>query len=155
MTTAIGASLTKDKVASLKNKDAEKYAPLPDEGTGIIEIQYELGDTPKEAGDIFGKDVVMSQLEFGIGHAIQAKIRNRSAELLSQGKSIPEAKEIIQAEIYNIETGEYVWKPGMAATRKSPLEKEKDRLSKLDPEKKEREIAALKAMLAEMESQTS
>lgn len=146
----VSASLTKEKVASLKREDAEKYARLPNEGTGKVEVKYDFGANPAEAAKHFGDEVVMRLLNFAISHPIQSRIRDALIAGLADGKPLATIVKEVQASIYA--DGKHVWTPGMSSPRKSPIEKEKDRLNKIeDPAKRAAEIAALKALIADME----
>jgi len=137
----VKASLTKDRVASLKKEDAQKYGFLPAEGVEA-EVQYDFGATPEEAAKYFGADVVMRLLNFAISHPIQSKIR----DMLAEGKKVAE----IQAAIYDVANKKHIYKPGLAGPRKSAVEKEADRLKKLTPEQRAKEKAALLQMLDNM-----
>ena len=146
----VKASVTKQKVAKLKEEDAEKYAKLPDAGIAEVTVDYDFGANPAEAAKYFGDEVVMRLLNFAISHPIQSKIRDGLIAGISEGKSPAVVVKAIQAALFV--DGKNVWIPGAAAVRKSATEKERDRLNKIeDPEKKAKEIAALKALLAEME----
>jgi len=142
----VTAVLTAHRIAKLKadeklNKDG-KFDALPDTDISAT-ITYDFGNDPMDAVDKFGEKVVMS---FITGHCLfglQEKIRS----LLQQGLSEDE----IQDKIYNVEDEEYVWKPGEAAPRKSAIDKIAERLNKLDPEARQREIDALRALLEQME----
>jgi len=146
----VSASLTKEKVAALKEVDKEKYARLPNEGTGKVEVEYDFGGSPEEAGKYFKPDVVMRLLNFAISHPIQSRIRDGLVAGLADGKPVATIVKEIQASIYA--NGKHVWVPGMATARKSAVEKERDRLNKIeDPVKKAEEMDALRKLLAEME----
>lgn len=146
----VKASLTKDKVASLKAaarkaekpEDRTKYDKLPDAGVGPIEIDYDFGANPTEAAAYFGNDVVMRLLNFAISHPIQSKIRDG----LGEGKTATQ----IQAGIYDVANKKHIYKPGLAALRMSAVEKEAKRLGKLDPAARAKERQALLDMLDKM-----
>jgi len=135
----IEANLTAERVAKLKAEDEKTYANLPDKGMSAS-IEFDYGDTVLDAVENFTEEVVMDWIEGHSKFTIQEKMRN----MLAQGKT----PEEIQLAFYNPETGEVTWKPQQAPERKSAVDKEKDRLTKLDPEKRDKEIAALRAMLA-------
>lgn len=137
----VKASLTKDRIASLKKEDPEKYGRLPNEKVEAA-VQYDFGSNPQEAATYFGADVVMRLLNFAISHPIQSKIR----DMLSEGKT----KAQIQAAIYDVANKKHVYKPGLAPSRKSAIEKEADRLKKLTPEERAKEKAKLLEMLEKM-----
>ena len=142
----VTATLTAHRINKLKNdeklnKDG-KFDSLPDSDLTAT-IVYDFGDDPMDAVEKFGERVVMS---FITGHCLfglQEKIRS----LLQQGYSEDE----IQDKIYNPNTNEHFWRPGEAPKRKSAIEKTADRLNKLDPEAREKEIEALRALLEQME----
>jgi len=137
----VKASLTKDRIASLKKEDPQKYGFLPADGVEA-EVDYDFGATPAEAEKYFGAEVVMRLLNFAISHPIQSKIR----DMLSDGKK----KAEIQAAIYDTATKKHIYKPGLGGERKSPVEKEAARLKKLTPEQREKEKAALLELLESM-----
>ena len=137
----VKASLTKDRIASLKKEDNEKYGRLPNEGVEAS-VQYDFGATPAEAASYFGDKVVMRLLNFAISHPIQSKIR----DMLAEGKSPAQ----IQAAIYDVANKKHIYKPGEGAVRKSAVEKEAERLAKLDPEARKREKEALLKILDSM-----
>jgi hypothetical protein len=147
----VKASLTKDKVASLKAaarkaekpEDRTKYDKLPDAGVGPVDITYDFGATPAEAASYFGDKVVMRLLNFAISHPIQTKIRDGLAE----GKTVT----AIQAKIYDVANKKHIYKPGLSAVRMSAVEKEANRMKKLDPEQRKKERAALLAALDALE----
>jgi len=148
---AVKASVTKQKVASLKaQEDGDKYAKLPNAGIPEVGVQYDFGANPTEAEKYFGAEVVMRLLNFAISHPIQSKIRDGLIAGVSEGKSVGEVVKAIQASLFA--NGKNVWIPGTASPRMSAVEKEKVRLNKIDdPAKKAAEIAALKALIASME----
>ena len=146
----VSAALTKEKVAKLKEEDKEKYARLPEAGTSKLEVKYDFGANPAEAGRYFKDDVVMRLLNFAISHPIQSRIRDALVTGLAEGKPIAAIQKEVQDSIFA--NGKHIWTPGMASPRTSAIEKEKDRLNKIeDPAKKAAEIAALKALIADME----
>lgn len=139
----IVASLTADAVAKLKaSKDAEKYQSLPDEGKEV-KFQYDFGDNTEESVAIFTDNVCRSMI---VGH-IKFTIQSIARSMLKAGKT----EEEIRAHFFNARSGENVYKPGEYTGRKSGVEKEHDRIIKLSPEVKAKEIAKLQEMLAGLE----
>lgn len=136
----ITAALTPDAVAKLKEgKESEKYQGLPDEGLQC-EFQYDFGDNTNESVKIFTDAVCRSMI---VGH-IKFTIQSIARTKLKAGAT---AKEI-QAFFYDPSTEKNVYKPGEYTGRKSGVEKEHDRIEKLDPDTKAKEIAKLQEMLA-------
>lgn len=138
----VEASLTPERVEKLQAEDTDKYGDLPEEGVAVS-IQYDFGDTVEQAVEFFGEEICKSMIEGHIRFGLQGMIRNKLAE----GKS----PQQIQAEIFNVETGEHIYKPSKAGPKKSAVEKEKSRLMKLDPEARSRQKEELLKMLADME----
>jgi hypothetical protein len=141
----VTATLTAHRIGKLKNSDKNKegkYDSLPDSNQ-TAEILYNFGDNVQDAVERFGEKVIMS---FITGHCLFS-LQERMRALMEQGLSDDE----IQAKIYNPEEDTYVWKPGLAPARKSPVEKMADRLRKLDPMEREKQIAELEALLNQME----
>lgn len=145
----VKASLTSDAVAKLKKQDPTKYAKLPDAGTGDIHIDYPVGETVADLVKNFTEKVVRNQFLGHLKFTIQGKMRTRLVDLLAEGKSLQQAVAQIQSEFFA--NNEYKWKPSDSPARQSAVEKEKKRISNLDPEKKAAEIAAIKKMLAELQ----
>jgi len=126
----IKASLTPQRVANLKAEDAEKYFGLDDNGLEVT-VDYNFGADTAELVDKVGDAVVYNN---AIGHILftaQSIIRN----MLAAGKTSAE----IQAHFDK-------WIPGETPTRKTPAEKERDRLLKLSPEAQAEEIKRMKEM---------
>ena len=138
----VSASLTKRKVASLKKEDAKKYGSLPEEGLEVV-IQYDFPEDTASAAEAFGEKICATLIEGHARFTMQTRMRNK----LAAGQDADE----IQAAFFDVAKGEYNWIPSEASIRKSSVEKEKDRLGKLDPETREREKQALLDMLAAME----
>jgi hypothetical protein len=138
----VTATLTPEAVAKLKKEMPEKYNDLPDEGM-TANIIYEFGETVSDAVGYFGEEVCKNMIKGHILFSLQSYIRS----LLSRGFSPAD----IQEKIFSVDDGEHVWKPSEGRTRKSELEKYKDKLSKLSPEERARQKEKLMAMLEEME----
>lgn len=136
MLTGVKASLTKERVAKLKEEDAEKYGFLPDEGIEV-EVQYDFGDNLADAASKFSEEIILNMFQGHVKFGLQSMIRNKLEQGLSQSE--------IQAEIFNVDTGEYVYKPSKTV-RLSEEEKIKRDLSKKSPE----ERAAAKERLLKM-----
>ena len=140
---SITASLTADAVKKLKaGKEGEKYTNLPDEGLQC-EFQYDFGDNTQESIKIFTDTVCRSMI---VGH-IKFTIQSIARTKLKAGASA----KAIQAFFYDPATETNVYKPGEYTGRKSSVEKEHDRIEKMSPESKQKEIEALKVMLAGLE----
>ena len=144
MLTEVVSSLTEYQVDKLKRADADKYAALPDEGVSAT-IQYEFGSDISEAVDLFGDEVCLNMIKGHVKFSLQQRVR----DMLTSGKT----QEEIQDAFYDIQTGQHVWKPseGGGRTKKSAVEKERDRLRKLPDEQRATERARMIAMLEEME----
>ncbi len=137
----IKASLTPDAVEKLKaGKEGEKYAELEARET---EFQFDFGDDTEEAVAIFGDNVVRSYI---VGHC-SFTLQGIARSLMKAGKT----DEEIQAHFYDPATEMNVYRPGEYTGRKSAVEKEHDRIEKMSPEAKEKEIDALRAMLEGLE----
>jgi hypothetical protein len=144
MLTPVKSSLTREAVAKLKanapTDKPDKFNYLPDEGVEVT-TQYDFGDDTAAAVAAFTDKVCLSMIQGHIKFSLQQKIR----DLLADGKT----EEEIQAAIYDVNTGEYKWKPGEARPRKSDLDKERTKIKKMTPEERK----AYKAqILAELEA---
>jgi hypothetical protein len=138
MIEVVTASLTKHQVETLKAKDPDKYASLPDEGLSV-NIQYDFGADLAEQAVIFGEKVCSNMIKGHVKFNMQARMRN----MLAEGKT---AKEI-QKAFYNLTENTHVYKPTEGMTRMSFVEKQKARMEKLSPEEREKQKAELKALL--------
>ncbi len=146
----VSAGLTKDRVATLKKENPEAYGKLPSDGIDKVEVTYDFGATPAEAGQYFTDDVIMRLLAFAISHPIQSKIRDGLATRVGKGMAIPQAVAEIQKEVYDVPGKKHVWKPGVSGPRKSAVEKLAATLKKKSPEAQAAEIKALQELLASM-----
>lgn len=101
----------------------------------VAKVNYDFGDNLEQMVERFGKEVVHSNAKQAIRISLQSRLR--SAMDVAEGEKEPSDKDL-QANADS-------WKPGVAsATRKSPVEKAKESVSKLSPEERKALLAELK-----------
>lgn len=143
----VKGNLTVSAIQKLNEK--HEGLNLPEEKINCS-VEYPMGSTIEEAVEIFGEKAVMSFIKFGAGHAVAGKVRDALADALVEGMDVEEAKVAAQNAVYA--DGEYVFRPGQGATRKSKVEKIGETLNSIeDEEEKAAQIAALKELLAQYE----
>ena len=133
----VTASLTPEAVEKLKaSEEGQKgiFKHLSDGGTSV-ECDYDFGDDIEDMVERFGDEVCKNMIRGHIKFGLQGAMRR----WLTEGLDADEIQEKVAAYL-----------PGLSKPKKSAVEKERDRLSKLDPETREREKEALRALLDSM-----
>lgn len=134
MIRTVNATITKKKMETLKLENPEKWADAPDDGYSF-EIKFEVGDNALEAIELFEDAPVFSQF----CHAVGVAIANRARPLMENGLNQAE----VQAAFYDPGSGEYAWKPGVAAERMTEADKYAAKVNRLGAEDKAAAIAEL------------